>query len=122
MSYETNSFGEVVNHPETFNKIATALLTNGVVVLNWTDEAGTLLNVLLSYDPVRWGSPGGFVDSGNHKLWIGVAGRGLFGFGYGSHSYDYVAEKLGLRPDLTASKLVELIDGVQRQLLVEMRS
>ena len=51
MSYDTDSYGQVINGPNTFRTAAHDVMENSrMVVLNWADEAGTLLNVLLAFE------------------------------------------------------------------------
>lgn len=118
--YDRNRHGEVVNGEGTFYQAACDMTERGRVVLNWTDRLGTLLNILLTYDPTRVGAPGGIVDSGPGKLWVGVAGHGCFGFGAGTGyvTSEYLAEKLGFRSsaDPTVRALADLVTGVREQI------
>lgn len=113
--YDTDEYGAIVNGHNTFRTAAWDCHERGHVSLNWTDERGTLLNVLLSFSPTRVGTPGGMVDTGPSKLWVGVAGHGCFAFSVGQRVFtapDYVTEKLGVR-GATAMKLADLITGVR---------
>lgn len=120
--YDTEKYGSIINGPGTYEQLAFDLLERGHVVLNWTDERGTLYNILLSYAPTRMGTPGGIVDSAGFKLWIGIAGKGMFGFSLskGHLAPVYIAEKLGLSNAVTAAKVAELINGAQHKLIEEM--
>ena len=113
---DTDEYGQVINGPSTYGEAAAILRNSQPVVLNWADQRGSLLNVLLTYDPVRIGAPGGKVDTAPRKLWIGVAGMGMFAFPAGDDVHpDYVAEKIGLA-GATAAELTELIVGVGEAL------
>lgn len=113
--YNTNLHGEIINGSNTYESAAYDLVERGGVVLNWTDERGTLLNISLSYGLTRVGALGGIVDGGT-KVWVGVAGHGMFGFRPTAFvEASYANEKLGVN-GLTATKVGELITGVLKDL------
>lgn len=118
--YEYNSYGEVINCEATYEQAAMDLIERGHVVLNWTDGAGTLLNILLSYAPTRVGSPGGVVDSSGPKLWVGIALHGMFGFSpsKGVIVPEYAAEKLGTYGS-TSIAVAELLTAIRQRLARE---
>ena len=115
--YNTNDHGFIVNAEGTYRRAAADLCRRHAISLNWTDDEGTLYNVLLAADVRRYGTIGGMVDNSPGKLWVGVVGKGCFGFSSaGSYlSADYVAEKLNL-PTATAVKMAELLTGVRAHL------
>ena len=115
-NYDRDAYGAIVNGQDTYRWAAT-FVRKGPVVLNWTDGQGTLYNILLALDPVRFGTPGGLVDNGTFKLWVGIAGRGCFGFGAlgGFVSPEYAAEKLGI-PMFDATLVAELVTGIRLAL------
>lgn len=121
--YDRDNFGCIVNGEGTYRTVALDLRRHPVV-LNWTDGRGTLYNVLLALDPVRFGAPGGLVDTAGRKLWVGIAGRGCFGFGAtgGFCSPKYASEKLGLTSMVDAEGIAELVTGIRAVLGQEARS
>lgn len=116
-TYDRDSCACIVNGQGTYHRVAEDLVRNSVV-LNWTDGRGTLYNILLTLDPVRFGAPGGLVDSGNYKLWVGIAGRGCFGFAAlgGLVSPEYAAEKLGISSMVDAEAVAELVTGIRNAI------
>lgn len=116
--YSTDENGLVCNGGDTYRCAALDLNSRNHVVLNWTDTEGTVLNILLSYAPTRIGLTAGLVDGGPHKLWVGVAGHGCWGFevqpGYLHGSY--IEEKLKVR-GTTAFILAVLLDNIRRELV-----
>ena len=122
--YDTETYGSIINGPGTYEQLAFDLLERGHVVLNWTDGRSTLYNILLSYAPTRMGTPGGIVDNAGFKLWVGIAGKGLFAFSLtsGTLAPDYIAEKLNVSSLVTATKVAELITGAMHALVKEMQA
>ena len=112
--YDQDAYGAIINGLGTFHAVAGDMLSRQHVVLNWTDGKGTLLNVLFSFDPTRVGALGGIVDGGPGKLWVAVAGHGMFAFGVnlGYVAPDYAQEKIGVRGS-TAVAFAELLTGVR---------
>lgn len=102
MAYDTDKYGVIINGAQTFAQAYADLAEYGTIVLNWGDQDGTLLNILLSFNPIREGHMGGLIDSGPSKLWVGIAGYGTYAFATGT-SQDlvptYIAEKFGMRGD-----------------------
>ena len=116
--YDTDDYGQIINGPNTFQAVAADLLQRDQVVLNWTDRRGTLHNILLAFGPTRIGTLGGVVGGGPGLLWVGVAGTGCVACpaGGGYLSWDYAAEKLGLKSQPTAEAIAELITGVREAI------
>ena len=118
--YDKDRYGYICNGVGTTRAAVIDLMERGPVVLNWTDMEGTILNVLLDFDPTRVGHPGGPVDGGPGKLWVGVAGYGCYAFGVGRVGPlvgPYISEKLGIRSQLTSHILGDLITDIRTQLL-----
>jgi hypothetical protein len=118
--YNFNSYGEVESGPGTYEQAAMDLYERGQVRLNWVDGMGTLLNVLLSFDPTVVGAPGGRISGGPGQLYVSVAGMGMHAWTLGSSDIfsGYLAEKImsGQYVNTTATKLAELVSGVRREL------
>jgi len=118
--YDKDPYGYICNGVGTTATAARDLLDRGPIVLNWTDCEGTVLNILLDFDPTRVGHHGGPVDGGPGKLWVGVAGYGCYAFSVGRVGplvSDYISEKLGIRSQLTSQILGDLITVIRTQLL-----
>lgn len=115
--YDFDEYHEVISGVGTINTAVADLMFRQHVVLHWADQRGTLLSVLLSFDPTRVGVPGGGVDGGPGKLWVGVAGHGCYAFGVGRGVLvaDYVTEKLGVRGS-TVVALAALLTDIRQEL------
>lgn len=119
-----DEWGVVFNSPETFEALADRLsgrkekpsTTPGEAqAFGWTDQQGSHMDVLLAL-PNETG-PFNRTDSRYGKLWIGVAGYGLWAVPSGDLDPGYVASKLGFGyPNATVIKLAELINGVTTAL------
>lgn len=115
--YTTDKDGYVHNGADTFRCAALDVIHRNHVVLTWTDQLGTILNILLSYAPTRVGPGGGVVDNGPAKLWVGIAGKGCFAFGM-ERSFlheSYISEKLGVT-GATAYALAVLITSIRNEI------
>lgn len=118
--YDTDQYGYICNGVGTTATAVIDLMERGPVVLNWTDCEGSVMNLLLDFDPTRVGHEGGPVDAGPGKLWVGVAGYGCYAFGIGRVGplvADYISEKLGVRSRLTSQILGDLITDIRNALL-----
>lgn len=116
---DTDKYGMIINGPETYSATARLLRQAQPVVLNWGDQDGTMLNILLTYNPIRIGAPGGKIDNGlPHKLWVGVAGMGTYAFAVGDYiDPGYVGEKIGFRGvNPTTIALADLLSGIGKEL------
>lgn len=107
-----DKWGEVINGKETIKKIAETLAKNHTMIIGWTDEEYTHLDILFSVRPERRGT----LQRGLRwtDCFISIMGYGAFGFDYHSEYIfpGYIAEKLNLRDDSTTEKLGELINGI----------
>lgn len=115
---DEDEFGAIFNGPNTFWGLAKELLEHRSTIFAWKDELGTMYTILLAIDPPRAST--GALSSGlnsSSDLFIGVAGRGFFGFDR-RYTLDggYVGEKLKINATGTANKLAELIMGVRNIL------
>ena len=116
--YDCDKDEQIINGPKTTAAVTAELRSRNTVVLNWTDQEGTLMNVLLAFNAARVGAAGGQVDSKPNKLWAGIAGRGCFAFAVGGGELHpgYVGEKLGIYAAGTAIPLAELLTDVRTAL------
>ena len=119
--YTTDEHGLVCNGEDTYRCAALDMRYRHQVVLNWTDQRGTALNIHLAYGPTRVGTLAGMIDGGPNKMWVGVAGHGCWAFEVqpGHLHADYIAEKLKVR-GATAIAVAELLDNIRRELAVEV--
>lgn len=117
MSYTKDGYGVVFNSDDTYAEAAKDLNLGGSVVLGWTEQQGTHMDVLLSL-PSAIG-PSNRLDNNWPKLFVGVVGKGLYAFSVSTSELhpNYIAEKLGFdSPNVTAVALTELINGVLKAL------
>lgn len=110
-----DDYGVVVNGTETYKFLSQVLLTGQTVLIAWTDERGTMFDIVLSY--------GAFdVGAGNHQhgtkardLFVSIIGLGSFSFEskYPSNvSPGYISEKLRIGNLPTSAAIAELLTGI----------
>lgn len=110
--------GLVYNTLENYRLLASDVWYDRSVIIAWSDEQGTQLDVSLVLIAKEYGSLQGGQSTGT-DLFVGVSQVGFFGFDMfsGPKSGSYVAEKLNLEDGHTARKLAQLINGVQQELV-----
>lgn len=117
--FTQDEYGVVANSDDTFQAAAAELCDSGSVSLGWTDNAMSHLDVLLVIAPTQVG-PSNRMDTRPSKLFVAVAGYGMFGFEVASRSGPlhpaYLAEKLGMRYSVTTEALADLVNGVMAEL------
>lgn len=113
-----NEYGEVINGEDTYKGIAEELSKNAVLV-GWTDQNGTHLDILFTLNALVYGTN---IQGGVKKtdLFVSIMRLGAFGFDPNekeTHS-GYYNEKLGTRDTLgpTADHLADLVNGVKKYL------
>lgn len=115
MNYD--QYGEVVNGEKTYRAIAEDLSQTPVLV-GWTDQNGTHLDILFTRSAMKYGTVQGGVQGSD--LFVSIMRWGAFGFDPDEKETHngYYDEKLGNRASLgpTASPLAELINGVKKYL------
>jgi len=115
-----DEYGYISSSPITCKAIAHALKDEHVMVVAWTDNAGTALDLLLAYRPLQVGMLQGGMST-RTDLFVAVSRIGFFGFDATNdtdkHSA-YVGEKLGLGGEVnpTTTALAALINGIIREL------
>jgi hypothetical protein len=117
-AFTADEYGVVQNSPDTYRAAAEELRASGSVAIGWTDNAMSHLDVLLVLAPQKVG-PCNRMDPTPNKLFIGVAGYGVFGFALrvGALHPDYLAEKLRMHPSsVTTVALAQLFNGVMAEL------
>lgn len=125
MTPTQDEYGAVINTPETYRAIADELRGIGTVsgasipvIIAWTDQAGTQLDILFCYQPDQYGRLQRGMST-NTDLFVAVSSFGMFGFDVTGpwKSPGYVGEKLHLGGDnTTTEKLADLINGLCREL------
>lgn len=110
--------GEVVNGDNTYEDITWNLRHSGPVLIGWTDEASTHLDILFSLARHQSGNAQGGLRLSD--LFVSIMRIGAFGFEVSEsyHSPGYITEKLFVGPpdQPTAIKLAELINNVKVKL------
>lgn len=115
----TDKYGEAMNGSKTYAAVARALSIEGKVLLGWTDEHGTHLDIILVLGPSHGGAN---LQRGikPDDLFIAIIERGAAGFNpdsivNGTVNADYMASKLNIAPSQTSAALFELISGILLQ-------
>lgn len=111
-----DNFGEVRNGKHTYDLIANNLLNNRSVIIGWTDEKYTHLDLLFNYVQFKQG----MLQRGlrGNELYVSIIGIGSFGFDVNNSdkAAGYISEKLNINGEPTISKLAELINNIIRRL------
>lgn len=119
MTQLLDEYDTTLNGEGTYKNLAALLRTDHAVVFAWTDQAGTQLDILMTYQPVQFGHLQGGMAAAT-DLFVSLARFGMFGFELNEQwkAPSYVGMKLGLGPDTneTTEALSELINGVCREL------
>ena len=122
--FTQDEYGVVHNSAGTYLAAASVLLNHGRILMGWTDDAMTHMDVLLAVVNESVG-PLNRMDARPRKLIVAVASYGMFGFAI--HRDDplhhaYLGEKLGLRPSPTTEALADLVNGVIAAMTAEVAS
>lgn len=110
-----DEYGEVINGENTYICIGNLLKKGNSVIIGWTDEHCTHYDILFNLNVIKHGELQGGLRW--NDLFVSIMRRGAFGFLTDNEKdSNYVAEKLGLLPCITADKITELINGVIKRL------
>lgn len=116
MTEFTYEYGVVTNSLRTYTAAAERIRGQGYVLMGWTDNAMSHMDVLLAIaEPFSSVGPLNRIDNHTLRLLVGVAGRGMFGFAIRADNFVhhvYLAEKLGFGPSATTEALAELVNGI----------
>lgn len=108
-----DGFNEVTNGKSTYSEIANRLNRGQSVIIGWTDENSSHLDILFSYKTYK-GSYN-YLQRGlkGNELFVSIIGFGAFGFNVDTHDIapGYVEEKLNIKG---INKLAELISEVKK--------
>lgn len=112
-----DEFGEIINGDMTYTEISKRLKEGQSVIIGWTDERYTHLDLLFNYKTYREG----MLQRGlrGNELYISIISLGAFGFDVKDREIHkgYISEKLNIRGEPTISKLAELINGIIKELI-----
>lgn len=107
---KTDEYGEVINHKQTYERIALALVNGRSVIIGWTDQNMTHYDILFNFKADRHG----YLQRGlnGRKLFVSIIGFGAFGFDLDGPERvgSYISEKLNIQG--SEDKINELINGV----------
>ena len=112
-----DEYGEIINGDDTVIEISKRLKEGQSVIIGWTDEKYTHLDLLFNYKTYKEG----MLQRGlrGNELYVSIISLGAFGFDVKDREIHkgYISEKLNIRGEPTVSKLAELINGVIKELI-----
>ena len=112
-----DEYGEIVNGYDTVVEISKKLKNGQSVIIGWTDEKYTHLDLLFNYKTYKEG----MLQRGlrGNELYVSVVSIGAFGFDVKNKEIHegYISEKLNIHGGPTVSKLAELINGIIKELI-----
>lgn len=113
---DKDKYGEIINGSETYKEIAKKLIDSSVIV-GWTDEEYTHLDLLFNYNTYKEG----MLQRGlrGNELYVSIMSIGAFGFDVKDKEIHkgYISEKLNINGEPTITKLAELINGIIKELI-----
>ena len=112
-----DEYGEIVNGYDTVVEISKKLKNGQSVIIGWTDEKYTHLDLLFNYKTYKEG----MLQRGlrGNELYVSVVSIGAFGFDVKNKEIHegYISEKLNIHGEPTVNKLAELINGIIKELI-----
>lgn len=115
---DKDEYGEIINGIYTYREIANNLKKGKNVIIGWTDEKYTHLDILFSCGAYK--EHENILQRGlrSNDLYVSIIGLGSFGFitDKGEKAKGYISEKLNLKGEPTLSKCTELINRVINEL------
>lgn len=112
-----DDYGEIINGPYTYKGIANRLKEGESVIIGWTDEEYTHLDLLFNFKTYKEG----MLQRGlrGNELFVSIIGLSVFGFDVKDREIHegYISQKLNIHGEPTVSKLAELINGIIRGLI-----
>lgn len=109
-------YNEIINGTETYKEISNKLRQHIPVIIGWTDEACTYLDILFTYQAYR--EYGNYLQRGfmPTDLFVSILSWGAYGFEVDREkNVGYISEKLNVHGE-TAEKLTESINGIINEL------
>lgn len=112
-----DDYGEIINGPYTYKGIANRLKEGESVIIGWTDEEYTHLDLLFNFKTYKEG----MLQRGlrGNELFVSIIGLSVFGFDVKDREIHegYISTKLNIHGEPTVSKLAELINSVIKELI-----
>ena len=113
-----DEYGEITNGTYTYKGIANRLKEGESVIIGWTDEKHTHLDLLFNFKTYKEG----MLQRGlrGNELYVFIISLGAFGFDVKDREIHegYISEKLNIPYiEPTVSKLAELINSVIKELI-----
>jgi len=112
-------YGEIINDVKTYKDIANNLKDGSNVIIGWTDEEYTHLDILFSFRAYK--DMNNYLQRGirGNELFVSIIGLGAFGFDVDNEKKapGYIAEKLNLTGQPTVDKFGELINGIIQAII-----
>lgn len=115
---DKDDYDEIINGENTYNKIVEKLMSGNSVIIGWTDEEYTHLDILFSIGTYK--EVNNLLQRGlrGKELFVSIIGIGAFGFDiHGEKSSGYISEKLQLYGSPTIEKLTELINNICQKII-----
>ena len=111
-------YGEIINDVKTYKDIANNLKDGSNVIIGWTDEEYTHLDILFSFRAYK--DMKNYLQRGirGNELFVSIIGLGSFGFDANANEKEpgYIAGKLNLTGKSTVEKFGELVNGIIKEL------
>ena len=112
-----DKYGEIINGYNTVAEIASKLKDGQSVIIGWTDERYTHLDLLFNYRTHK----SGMLQRGlrGNELFVSIISIGSFGFDVSDRETHkgYISEKLNISGEPTIAKLAELINEIKKELI-----
>ena len=112
-----DDYGEIINGAYSYKEVANRLKEGQSVIIGWTDEEYTHLDLLFNYRAYK----GGMLQRGlrGNELFVSIISIGSFGFDIKDReiSAGYISEKLNIHGEPTINKLTELINEIIKELI-----
>lgn len=114
---DKDEYGEIINGNDTIIKISKRLKEGQSVIIGWTDEEYTHLDLLFNFSTHKEG----MLQRGlrGNELFVSIISVGAFGFDVRDREIHsgYISEKLNIYGKPTITKLAELINGIIKELI-----
>lgn len=114
---DKDEYGEITNGYNTVKEMAEKLKEGQSVIIGWTDEEYTHLDLLFNYNTYKEG----MLQRGlrGNELYVSIISLGAFGFDVEDREIHkgYISEKLNIHGEPTITKLTELINGIIKELI-----
>ena len=112
-----DEYGEITSGYDTVTEISKRLKEGQAVIIGWTDEKHTHLDLLFNYNTYKEG----MLQRGlrGNELYVSIMSIGAFGFDVKNRKIHsgYISEKLNIHGEPTISKLTELINEIIKELI-----